>query len=107
MAVVIQNGYVYQLPWKQTQPVTIPTQIETVFSTDFYLEELSLTNTTDSTIAVDIFDRQGTPIAFLDTINIPPRSLYVVNGKARWFPSGLTWQASATGLIGFMRGRVS
>ena len=107
MAVTIQNGYVYNLPWKMVKPIVVPTQKETVFSVDFYAEEFSFTNTTGASIAVDIFDRQATPVAYMDSINIPARSLYVVNGKARWFPGGLTWQAAATGLIGFIRGRLA
>lgn len=106
MATSTENGHVYSLPWVMTKPNTIPVQSETVFSKDFFMEEMTISNPTASAISVTIYDRQGTPLAFLNNTNIAAYSAVAFNMKARYFPGGLTWQASSSGLIGFIRGRV-
>lgn len=83
-------------------PFSVMTAVTTVH-TDLAL--LSVANTTNAAITLTVQDAQATPQPLVYQINIEPNVPVILNyDPPQHMTSGLSWQASATGLIGTMRG---
>lgn len=89
-------------------PALLPAELGEVFAGDIWLEEITLTNTTDATVTVTVQDKQTVPRAVLSQVPIGARTTYVVRFGARYCPGGVSWVASAAdSIVGYMRGRRS
>ena len=84
-------------------PFASMTDIATV---DCEVLGIEVQNSTAATITLTVQDKQGTPRKLLDAINIDPGYPYVFefNGREARCSSGVSWQASATGLYGRLVG---
>jgi len=91
-------------PLMQCVPETIPTGGEDVFTADFYITEITFTNTTASPIAVTVSDKQGTPLALFSALSVPANSILAYRFDGRWMPGGVHWSAASAGVVGYLRG---
>lgn len=86
-------------------PMLVPNSSEVTFTRDVFLQEITLTNITDSAVIVSVLDRQSTPRAVLHEISIAADTTYVIRFEARYCQNGVTWVAgTASAVIGYMRG---
>lgn len=84
----------------------IPTAELSVTSKTFRLKRLSLRNT-DAASAITILIKDGRGIELLPTISLPKQSFHLVvypDDAEELLINGMTWQASAAGLIGSILG---
>jgi hypothetical protein len=100
------NAYRTNLREKHFAPAFIPTGQEDVWSVDVYVEHISLSNTSSSSVAVTISDKQGTPMKYMDAVALGPKSVHHLALHGRFFPGGLSWFAGAgSAVVGYIRGR--
>jgi len=102
----IRDAFIFHLTPKQTVPALIPAVAENVFSSDVYLEEITLTNESNSAVTVTVADKQTAPRAVLKDVSLGAKTAYVARFTARFCPNGITWVASdGTAVTGYVRGR--
>jgi hypothetical protein len=96
-----QNNLVHVLP------AAVPTSLTTWGSgTNIDVLEIDLTNTTGSAITATVNCTPGTAVAILSGVSIGANTTYVIAFPWGHFcTSGVNWQASATGLNGYIVGR--
>lgn len=84
-------------------PFSVMTAVTTVHSE---LSEISVTNTTGSAITLTVQNGQAAPMKLLSAVNIDPATPVILTfDPPAIMDAGISWQASATGLIGTIRGR--
>ena len=99
----IQNG---PTPLTCIYPTAVPTSLTDVVTSDVRVVEITLTNNTSGAITVTVQDKQGSPQAFLSSISVPANSVYVIETPGlRFMPGGVSWQASDTGIVGYVSWR--
>ena len=88
--------------WQETVPVSVPNAAsETLVTTDVWIEELVLTGTAASVVTVTITD--GSDVPLIKDISLAKGDMYQKILGARYCPGGIKWQASAAGIVGFIR----
>lgn len=103
-----QQGYPNLTNVVQTRPQAIPTSATTVISQDAYIcyGDFQATGQT-----LTIADRQATPVNWINNSFGASASLTTIiftfpniNGQptCRWFPNGITIQASTSGITGYL-----
>jgi hypothetical protein len=90
---------------QQTTPGFVPNTITDVWTQDVYLEALTLSNESSSTVTCTIQDKQGTPRAYFKTVSLAANTTYNdAHVPSRWFPGGLSWSCSAASAVtGYLR----
>jgi hypothetical protein len=78
----------------------IPQEPTIEYAASAWLLEATITNPTNSTISVSLYDGQG--IYLFPNISIPPAGMASYNGLS-WMFDGVIWVASAAGLTGRLR----
>jgi hypothetical protein len=82
-----------------------PATATALFSFTVYVEEITLTNKTDSNVTCSILDRQSTPRELFTGV-VNAGSVYVMPFKGRKMPGGITWSCTnGTAVIGYVYGR--
>ena len=93
-------------PLFQITPVAVPTSLGDVTTSDARVVEITLTNTTAGALTVTVQDKQGSPQAFLSSVSIAANSTYVIETPGlRYMPGGISWQASGSGIVGYVSWR--
>lgn len=71
-----------------------------------YLKWLRIANTTGGALTFTVQDRQGTPKELFKTVSLAANSTVLItyNESSEKMTSGISWQASGTGLVGAMYG---
>jgi hypothetical protein len=83
----------------QIKPQATPTSSTVVASTDAYLKQVTVTNTTSGALTFTLSDRQGTPVDFISAVSFPGNSVTVIPVPVPyWLPNGFTVVASGAGL---------
>lgn len=103
---VTVNNYPSALPYLQDiVPVAVPTSSEDVATEDVYLD-YALFNATSGTssVTVTLTDKQGSPQEIF-RIDVTDKGPVQVNFQGRRCPGGLSWVASASGIVGYLRWR--
>ena len=94
----------------QILPVDMPLAATAVVQRDVYVDLITLTNYSASSVTVYFYDRQDTPKVILKA-TIPPdpgSNNFVIAYPApgRWAPGGITWNAGVAGAVtGYISGR--
>jgi len=95
------NVYVYE-----TLPANMPSSDTDVITSDIWVEEITLANNTGSTDTCTVLDKQGTPRVIIPAVTIAAHTVYVIDFRARYAPSGVSWSCvTGTGVIGTLRGK--
>jgi hypothetical protein len=90
----------------ENTPELIPAESASLWTMDTWLEEITLTNTSDAAVTVTVTDRQSTPRAVLSELSVDAHTTYVIRFSARYCPSGVAWSASSgTAVVGYVRGK--
>jgi hypothetical protein len=91
---------------KETVPTYIPTTTETLLTEKCWAESVVLSNNSASAITVTIADRQANPLPLIPTSEIAANETLAIPLLGRLCPDGLTWVASAPGVVGYVRVRI-
>lgn len=84
-------------------PFSVMTAVTTV---DTEVAEITVANTTSGTITITVQDTQASPKQLFNVVNVDPNQPVSLQlSPAELMKGGLQWQASATGLVGTIRGR--
>lgn len=87
----------------QTTPGAVPTTATDLSSVNTYLTSIVLCNTSVSSVTVSFQTKQATPIVLFTAAIAPTSNNYVINyPHGLWFPGGVTWVATATGVNGYV-----
>jgi hypothetical protein len=91
----------------ETAPALIPNVAESLWTTNTWLEEITLINTSANPVTVTINDRQAVPMPVIPpAMSLAAGEMYVIRFGARYCPSGVTWVASANNsIVGYIRGK--
>src|SRR5689334_9806740 len=81
--------------------VAVPTSATDLTTTDSWINQIVLVNTTGGSLTVTITDKQGSPLTLVPTVSLAANTLYVtVFPFAIKMTSGITWSASGAGITG-------
>ena len=80
-------------------PDYVPATITDVCADDCHILEVSITNVSDAPVTISIADKQDTPMPFLESVSIDPKTAFVINSRGRLMIGGITWLASASNAL--------
>lgn len=104
MGAVISRPEGHSTSW-QTLPAYVPNSPADVVAQSVYVEEITLTNASDSSVSVTVNDKQSSPLPYLSAVAIAARTTYVIDSKGRYFPGGVSWSATAANaVVGYVSG---
>lgn len=79
--------------------VAVPTSATDLTTTDTWINQIILVNTTAGALTVTINDKQGSPLALVPTVSLAANTLYItVFPFAVKMTSGISWSASGAGI---------
>lgn len=84
-------------------PTLVPATDTVVFTSTFYLQEVTLTNKSGADVTCTILDRQSTPRELYSNTVSP--GIYIFDFKGRKMPGGMSWSCtSSTAVVGYAQG---
>lgn len=84
----------------------VPSTPTNLTSTDTWVFQLVVSNTTAGALTLTISDRASSPLAIFTTVSIAANSVQIYNfQEGIKFKSGLTWSASNTGLTAAIKAK--
>jgi hypothetical protein len=102
--VVVIEAPCEQLRSYAVTPIKVPATVADVFTSTVFVEEIVLTNPTDTARLVTISDKQSTAQEIL-VVSVPAYGVVHQRFGCRYAPSGVTWVAAAATVVGYMRVR--
>lgn len=79
--------------------VAVPTSGTDLTTTDTWINQIVLANTTAGSVTVTIADKQGSPLTLVPTVTLSANTLYItVFPFAIKMVGGINWQASGSGV---------
>jgi hypothetical protein len=85
-------------------PMNLPNPADDAIAKDCRIHELGIVNDSGSTATVSVYDKQGTPVAFIPSMTLGPGAFisYESTKGGRLMQGGIRWFSSQVGVTGWI-----